>query len=419
MSVIKKYRKTINSIGLYFGASMIPMLINLAINPLIAINMQPSDYAIVGFYTSFNTLISPLIVFYMLHYYTKKFFEVSEEERVKLKSTLIKMLIYFSGILSIICFASIGIYYHFAGINKSFPFFPYALLTVFALPLTGIYSLTTVDYRMQKKSLAFFKISLVNGLTLVMSNLLFVVALKWGATGKLLAPFITNTIFFIYCLYKYRSVLSHKFEWNRSKEIIIFCAPLTLAAMLSFFTGGYDRVMLERIGNIDELGYYVVGIQIASYISVFQTSIGSTFQPDLFQAIALKDNRRLLKVIAMLVGSTAIVVFAFILFAPLIIDLLTAGRYNESVKYAQIAALSTLTSAMYYTVSQITIARGKTIIPLINKIISSVLCIIMFNYIITKYEYIGAAWGLVLSFVITFIGNIILLKLYNLNKNAN
>ena len=112
------------------------MLINLAINPLIAMNMQPRDYAIVGFYTSFNSLISPLIVFYMLHYYTKNFFEVDEEERIILKSTLIKLLIYFSGLLSILCFMGIWIYYFIAGVSESFPFFPYALLTVFALPLT-------------------------------------------------------------------------------------------------------------------------------------------------------------------------------------------------------------------------------------------------------------------------------------------
>lgn len=416
---LKKIANTSKHIGLYFSASLIPMLINLAINPLIAINMQPSDYAIVGFYTSFNTLISPLIIFYMLHYYTKKFFECNEEEKIRLKSTLIKLLIYFSGILSILCFIGIWIYCFYADVSESFPFFPYSFLTVFALPLTGIYSLTIVDYRMQRNSLAFFRISLVNGLTLIAMNLFFVVALKWGAFGKLLAPFITNFCFFIYCLYKYRNILHHKFEWERGKKIIFFCTPLTLAAMLGFFTGGYDRVLLEKVGNINELGYYVVGIQIASYIGVFQTSIGSTFQPDLFQAIVQKDNKRLLKVIAILVGSTALVVFTFILLAPIIIDILTAGRYYESVKYAQIAALSTLTSAIYYTVSQITIARGKTTIPLINKIGSSILCVLMFNSLITNYQFEGAAWGLVLSFVITFIGNLILLKIYSLKQNAN
>ena len=167
------------------------------------------------------------------------------------------------------------------------------------------------------------------------------------------------------------------------------------------------------------MGYYVVGIQIAQYISVFQTSIGSPFQPDLFQAIIQRDSKKLTKVITMLIGSTAFVVFIFILLAPIIIDLLTAGRYKESVKYAQIAALSTLTSAMYYTVSQITIARGQTTIPLINKIVGSVLCIFMFNFFISRYEFVGAAWGLVFSYIMTLFGNLILLKIFSLRENAN
>jgi len=83
------------NIGIYFSASLIPMILSLAINPLIAMNMDPKDYAITGFYNSFNTLISPLIVFYMIQYYTKSFYEVNKEERLKLKATIFKGLIYF------------------------------------------------------------------------------------------------------------------------------------------------------------------------------------------------------------------------------------------------------------------------------------------------------------------------------------
>ena len=73
---IKKYAKYIKIITQYFGASFIPMLLNLASNPLIAMNMSPEDYAITGYYTSFSTLLAPLVAFYMLHYYTKRYFEV-------------------------------------------------------------------------------------------------------------------------------------------------------------------------------------------------------------------------------------------------------------------------------------------------------------------------------------------------------
>ena len=73
--------------------------------------------------------------------------------------------------------------------------------------------------------------------------------------------------------------------------------------MLGFFSNGYDRVFLERLGDHAELGYYSVGVSMASYISVFQSAIGNTFQPDLFQAIAQRNRKQLTRVIVLLVGS--------------------------------------------------------------------------------------------------------------------
>ena len=194
--------------------------------------------------------------------------------------------------------------------------------------------------------------------------------------------------------------------------MVKFCLPLTIAAMLGFFSNGYDRVFLERLGNNTELGYYSVGVSMAAYISVFQSAIGNTFQPDLFQAIAQRNRKQLAKVVVLLVGSTACIVAVFIVAAPLVVKILTAGRYMMSVKYTQIVALSTLTSAMYYTVSQITIALGKSKITLATKIITTLVSIMMFSVLINHYAYMGAAWGLVFSFLVSLVVNLLLLYLH-------
>lgn len=76
-------------------ASIIPMFIHLVTNPLIALNMTPVDYAIVGYFTSFNSLLTPLITFYAFAYYTKRYFELADNERLVLKATIFKSLIFF------------------------------------------------------------------------------------------------------------------------------------------------------------------------------------------------------------------------------------------------------------------------------------------------------------------------------------
>lgn len=408
---IKQYAKYIKSISQYFSASLIPMLISFAINPLVALNMDPDDYAITGYYTSFSTFFSPLIVFYMLHYFTKKYYELEESGRVDLRATLAKSLIYFSGSISLVCLFSLFVYIYFFNRDSDIPFSPYAILAVLALPITGIYSLMLTDMKMERKSGGYLKISLLASISLSFFTLLFVVLLKWGAFGKLLAPFITNIFFFILACCYYKDSLRIPFNKKLFKEMLIFCYPLTLAAMLNFFSNGYDRVYLERLGDNNELGYYSVGVQMAGYINLFQSAIGNTFQPDLFQAIAQKNKNKILKIVLLLIGSTACLVVAYIVVAPLVVKILTAGRYMMSVKYTQIIALSALTSAMYFTVSQITVALGKSNITLVTKIVSTIFSVIMFSFLIKHYAYIGAAWGMVLSFVICLLVNLFLLWL--------
>ena len=381
-------------------------------------NMTPEDYAVVGYYSSFSTLLSPLIMFYMLHYYTKCYFEVDDEGRMRLRAMLVKSLIWFSGVITLCCL--IGLFGYISIFNKdsSIPFYPYALLSIGALPITGVYSLMLTDLRMSRASGRYLNMSLTACFLTTSLTLLFVVVYKYGAFGKLLAPLIANVVFFIYACYYYRESFKTSYDKQSFMDMVKFCLPLTIAAMLGFFSNGYDRVFLERLGNNTELGYYSVGVSMAAYISVFQSAIGNTFQPDLFQAIAQRNRKQLAKVVVLLVGSTACIVAVFIVAAPLVVKILTAGRYMMSVKYTQIVALSTLTSAMYYTVSQITIALGKSKITLATKIITTLVSVMMFSVLINHYSYMGAAWGLVLSFLVSLVINLLLLYLHTKTKNS-
>lgn len=404
-----RYTKYTKTLGQYFGASLIPMLVSLAINPLVAMNMTPEDYAVVGYYSSFSTLLSPLIMFYMLHYYTKCYFEVDDDGRERLRAMLVKSLIWFSCVITLCCLVGLFGYIYIFNEQSSIPFYPYAILSIGALPVTGLYSLMLTDLRMSRASGRYLKISLTACFLLTSLTLLFVVVCKYGAFGKLLAPLIANIVFFIYACSYYRESFKIPYDKQSFMDMVKFCLPLTIAAMLGFFSNGYDRVFLERLGNNTELGYYSVGVSMATYISVFQSAIGNTFQPDLFQAIAQRNRKQLTKVVVMLVGSIACIVFLFIVAAPLIVKILTAGRYMMSVKYTQVVALSTLTSAMYYTVSQITIALGKSKITLATKIITTLVSIMMFSVLINHYSYMGAAWGLVFSFLVSLMVNLLLL----------
>lgn len=408
--VAKSYpiRKLINQLSHYFSASLVPMLLNLLLNPLVSLNMEPEDFAVVGYYTSFSTLITPIIVFYMLHYYNKRYFEQDEYGRKKLYVLLFKSLIFFSFIVSVICLIALLIYIKNFTANI-FPTFPYLYMVVLAIPSLGIYSLELADYKMKRESKKYMNLSLTKGLCTVGCTLLFVVLLKWGAFGKLLAPLVIDIIIFAYLIYKHRDVWYVKTDYKELIPVLKFCWPLALGAALGYFFNGYDKAVLESIGNTSEFGYYCVGASIASYLSVFTSSISSTFQPDTYEAI-IKDNRRkLFKVVAVRWFLTLGVVSLFILFCPIVIKILTAGKYMAATPYARIFACVSLTSTFYYIINDYSIARGRPKLYLITTILGSVFIILLMPIFIKRFSYSGGAIMNVLSFLLLFVINSILL----------
>ncbi len=410
---ITRFKGQITNLSVYFLAALIPMIISLVANPFIAKNMSPEDYAITGFYASFNTLFSPFINFYFLHFYTKRYFELDEKERLRLKATIFRALLTISFVFAAISLLIIYVYIHFFNSSSEIPFLPYAVLSILALPVTGIYSLNLVEYRMSRNSRAFFVLSVSNGFLTVALTIVLVVFFKLGAFGKLSATLLGALLVFLYVLYRNRNLFKLGFEPEYLKKAFAFCWPLVLASMLTFFSNGYDKVVLERIGELAELGIYSVGFSIASYLHVFSTSINDTFQPDIYESVVKKDMRRCLKFIAIKIGIMSVCVMGFVIFAPFIVRVLTYGRYVSSTPYAIIISLSSLTSMLYYSMSQVTIASGYTSITLINKVLGSVLSIAAFTILIKQFGATGAAWGTVLSYLFFFLGNLLLFVVFS------
>lgn len=404
----KIYAKNLTS---YFGASLIPMILSLVANPWIAKNLSPTDYAISGYYTSFSSLISPIIIFYLIHFYIKEYFRRDEQGRQQLFAIIAKATIWFSGLVSLICFAGLFVYLTFINKTLSFPVMPYLALMVFALPLTGLLNLQLAQYRMQKKANAYLVLSTCNGVLNVLLSLLLVVWIKWGAFGKLLGPLICNGTVFLFLLWKTKDVFKISTSFSEFRSIFIFCLPLAASATLGYFTNGFTTTYLESISNNIEYGYYVVGASMATYLTTFTTAIGNTFQPDLYETTINRQWKRYSMICGLEVGSFIIIAMCFIICAPFIISILTAGRYVASAPYSQIIALSTITSGIYFLINQFTIATNRPRLYLYTSILGSIFIVCVTPVFVNKWSYFGGAWMTVISYIAFSIINLFLLSI--------
>lgn len=421
-SYITKVKTYFTTAGIYLSASLISSFLAVLINPLLAMNLSPEDYAVSTYYSSFGLLYGPVMGFFITDFYLRKYYLLSKEDLFILKGNVIKIFLVFSGLVSIVCL--LLMYAFVKGTNVSFDFMPYALLAVLHSYVALLYTFQLAEYKIERKAKEYFRVSVFWSVVGVILSLLLVVVFKFGAIGKMTAVFLGSFFPFIWCLVKNRQYLSVRFDKSIFKQIFLYGYPLALAAMLSYFTNGYDKVLLERGGDIETLGYYSVACSMAAYINVFSNAIKGTFQPDMYQAISQRNITKVFKVALLVIGSVSLIVIAFIIFCPWLIDILTAGRYVQSTQMCRIVALSAITSTIYYQISQFTYGTGHSKITLFNKIIGTIINIVLISILIKNYGAIGAAWSTVVGFMVFAIGNIILLfiirkRIFNKNEVKN
>ena len=228
-------------------------------------------------------------------------------------------------------------------------------------------------------------------------NVIFVVILKAGSLGKLLAPFVTSLFFAILLFPKLSKGI------NLDKKVTVdalkFCWPLIIAGGLSYFFSGFDRSLLAELNDNYQLGLYNVAMTVTGYLVIAQTSILSTFQPDLFKAVAQNNKKKIIVVLAGINILNTVPILIFIIFAPALLNILTGGKFTEAYHFARILSLKNITAGMYFSISGLMIAYGFSKWTLFYKTIGSILSIFLFKYLIKNYSFYGAAWGQVLSYL--------------------
>lgn len=408
-----RFKTYFETAGIYLFASLISSFLGVLVNPLLAMNLTPEDYAVSTYYTSFGFLYAPVMGFFITDFFLRKYYHLSKEDLFVLKGNIIKLLLGFSGFVSILCL--IGLFAYVKGTNVSFDFAPYAILAVLQTYFTLLYSFQLAEFKIARRAKEYFRLSVVFGVANVLLTLFLVVVLKLGAVGKMTASFTGGLCAFVWVLFNNKEYLKVKFNKEVFKQVFLYGYPLVLAAMLSYFTNGYDKNLLERGGDIVSLGYYSVACSIAAYLDVFANAIKGTFQPDMYQAISQRKIKKALGVASVVILSVAVLVCLFVLFCPFLINILTAGRYMQSAQMCRIVSLSVLTSSIYYQVSQFTYGTGHSKITLINKIAGTIINVVLITYLIHNYGAYGAAWSVVLGFVVFAIGNLLLL--FTVRKN--
>lgn len=406
------FAKNINlkNLSYYLLSSLITSIIGLLINPFLSIGLSHDDFAIIGYFASFSSVLTPVITFCFSNYYARNYFLMEEEERGKLLNTILSLFIIFGFIILILFYS--GYYYYHINFIPSIPFTPYAFLSFLPLYFISFYNIYLLDLRMKNESKKYFFITVFNALFSGLLSVLLVYVLRYGAIGRLAAILIVTVFFGVYVLKAKR--FSFNIDWSRVKEMILFCTPLTISAVLTFFFMGIDRTFLAKLNDNHNLGLYNIGLQISGYLSIFGTVFLQTFEPDLYKYASLKQNKKVAYLLVLITIMTLLPNLLFIILSKPLISILTYGKYVEASGYASVLCIRNVTTSLSFSLSSILVGYGFSKYELFNKIIGSFAAILLYKYLIDNFGFYGAAWGQSISWMI--MGMISIIFLFSMKK---
>jgi len=407
---ILAYKKYVRNSFFYFGGSLVQLVFAFFSQPIYAKYLSAKDFGILGYFSSVQGFFNPLFLFGMTQYYLMNYFRQKEDEN---KDFLFNILAYLS--LANILISSIGfivLMTVFKGASVSVPFMPFSLF-IFLIMYFNIYtSFLLIDLRIRKKAISYFIFSAIPPALNVGFGLFYVINLKMGAAGKLFGQVTTNILIGLLSLFFLRKYLKPKLNLLFIRKSFKYVLPLVGAGYAYYPIQSIDKIFLERLKNLSELGYYSIGITAANFISMASFALFMAFEPDVYRYVAEKSFLKLKKIAGAYLLLVSLMIVVFILISPYLMNFLTSGRYTRAYKYANINAIGVFFMQVFGFLNAVIIAMKHSDYALYINIIGGIAAISIYYLLIKQFAFTGAnyayvAVGIVLSAVsLLFIKNI-------------
>lgn len=350
----------------------------------------------------------------MTNFFLVKYYEKDTDNGKNLFNILLFITV-FNVLNSIFAFFLLRNIFTYFEIN--FPFHPYTLIILITAFFSPYSTFLLIYFRVRKEASKYFIYRLLTIIIGTSISLYLVIQFNMGATGKLIGLLFGQFIIGLLTFYILKEFLVFEFDKTLIIQALKFCYPLVLAAIVYYPIINLDRILLERLNNPIEFGLYSIGSTIANYLYMVGFSLYQAFEPDVFKFVVQRNYKKLFKYISTLIFGLVILHFGFILLSKPIIHILTAGRYTESYKYANLFSISFFFLVLFsFTTAIIKAFKNTKILFVINLIVGG-LSFLIVTYFIDYWSFVGGALSRIALFLTLFIlSSLVVLYYLNINK---
>lgn len=394
--------------SLVYGLSRyISKFISVFLLPLYTAVLTPEDYGILDLLGTITFVSTFLIISgtdsAIGYYYFRK---EHESERSIIISSSLYIRIVFSIIAFIIILLGSSIISNLLfGRNYS----TFIIITGATIVFSSIYSFIFDLLRLEFRPWLYTFISTISILINISLTIVYVLILKQGVFGALLAQVISYGIIFIFTIIYVFKKYGLSFSKLWTKRILSYGFPLIGTGIAIWLLNSTDRYFLAHFTDLSSVGIYAVGMKLATFLGMVAGALQLAWGPYALD-IQYEDNAKDIysKVFLIFFIANIIGVFFISMFSIDILKVFTQPSYYSAKAVVPFLCLSTVLSNGYFIVA-IGINITKKLQHTIWITISAALINILLNYFLTPvYGVLGASFSIMFSNFIIFLLTLII-----------
>ncbi|TGY41467.1 hypothetical protein E5347_12105 [Clostridium sartagoforme] len=397
-------RNLLKNSGIYSIVQILQKAIGLFLLPVYTNLLSPNDKGI-------TDVVQPLVAFLSIFYTLSlnsaivRFYVDYKENDKKLKEfwgTCISFIILNSLVLTIllIIFKDIILLPLAKGVN----FYPYIILGLISITFNPIYTIFQSTLQAREQSTTYGLNNLLYFITNLGLNILFVVGLRIGALGVLLALAITDTIFFIYTMIKFIPSITLKIKKSYLVQAMKYSLPLLPHTLSGWAVSMIDRLFLNGYEGLSSPAIYSTGSQFANIINVITVAVNQAYVPWFFNKMKDKEKNEeeIVKTAEYIVVIYCFLAMGMSLFGPEIFKIMASEAYYEGWKVIPMLSFSFVFNGIYYFyVNPLFYNKKGVKFIALGTFTGAILNSLLNMLFIPKYSMMGASLASLISMIIS------------------
>ena len=396
-------RRLVVSSGIYGATSIALRFLGFALLTVYSKFISPGDYGVVSLVESAALIIGMVSSLGLESGSRRLYFHFSEDpaQLSGYVSTVIRLAIAAFFITILITFLG-GSFLVPRVMPALGGFFPYFALAIFSASATQLLETILVFYQCEERTFAYSAFTILQATTSVLFTALFVVWMRWGALGLLMARACGVGLSLLIAGYLCRPRLSARPAWRYARDTLRLSLPLVPHLLMAVGLVAADRYILEHYRPMSEVGIYALSYNIGMVMAMITGTVLRAWAPLLYGLLRSEEAERIeaAEIFADIMGLLAAIAVIGALVVPICVHTFLAPNYWPSDRVAPIVLGAYLCHSLFALFRLLIIHARR---PLLVSIASSTALVfnIALNYLwIPRYGMTGAAYA-------TFVGYLV------------